>query len=84
MYTQEQYQFIKNECREIMIFYGYMKDEMNPEGIFEYSDLTTDEIANKNSFNKYNKLHKQALVENKQNGIKTPFYHFDTSICERI
>lgn len=65
MYTEEQFEYIRNECREIMIFYGYVRDKMNTEGIFEYSDLTSDEIKNNNSFNKYNKIHKQAVVQNK-------------------
>ena len=41
-FNKEQYEYVKKECRDFILFFGYAKvlGQNNPNAFFEYSDLT--------------------------------------------
>jgi len=53
-YTADQIEKIKNELREINIFYGFHKCEQNPNSVLEYSNLTEEELKMEHGFERTN------------------------------
>ena len=67
-----------------MVFCGYVKSEQNPTGIFEYSDLTQNEIEMMGGYQQLNQFHKMQQVSNTQKGIQSPEFEFDQNDKEKI
>jgi hypothetical protein len=59
-FSEENIKLIKNNCREFLILFGYVKvpGQDNTSGFFEYDDLTADEIKQAGSFVALNKEQK--------------------------
>ena len=56
-YTQEQYDFIREELKEMLYFFGYVNtpnNKDNPLGFYDYEEHDPDLLASVNGYQKQN------------------------------
>ena len=62
VFDTEMKNMLLKECRNLLIFFGYVYDpELSPDGYFKINDLTQEERKQINYF----KTHNQKVIENR-------------------